>query len=68
MSEHTYKMIKLAGSSTESIEGAIENAIQKSGESLDELRWFEVQETRGHIEGGKVAHYQVVIEVGFTLK
>ncbi len=68
MSENTYKMIKLAGSSTDSIEDAIQNAITKSGESIDQLRWFEVQETRGHIENGKVAHYQVVIEVGFTIE
>jgi len=68
MSEHTYKMIKLAGSSPSSIEEAIQNAISKSAESLDALRWFEVQETRGHIEDGKVAHYQVVIEVGFTIE
>ena len=68
MSENTYKMIKLAGSSTDSIEDAIQNAITKSGESVDHLRWFEVQETRGHIENGKVAHYQVVIEVGFTIE
>ncbi|MAQ18482.1 MAG: dodecin flavoprotein [Sandaracinus sp.] len=68
MSENTYKMIKLAGSSTDSIEDAIQNAITKSGESIDHLRWFEVQETRGHIENGKVAHYQVVIEVGFTIE
>ena len=66
--EHTYKMIKLAGSSTSSIEDAIQNAISKSDESVNKLRWFEVQETRGHIEDGKVAHYQVVIEVGFTLE
>jgi len=68
MSEHTYKIIKLAGSSKESIEGAIENAVAKSDESLEQLRWFEVKETRGHIADGKVAHYQVIIEVGFTLK
>jgi len=68
MSKHTYKLIKLAGSSPKSIEGAIENAISKSGESLEHLRWFEVKETRGHIEDGKIAHYQVVLEVGFTLE
>ncbi len=68
MSQHTYKMIKLAGSSTESIEGAIQSAISKSAESVHALRWFEVKETRGHIEDGRVAHYQVVIEVGFTVE
>jgi len=68
MSDNTYKIIKLAGSSPESIEGAIQSAISKASESLDNLRWFEVEEMRGHVEDGKVAHYQVVLQVGFTLK
>lgn len=68
MSDHTYKMIKLAGSSPDSIEAAIQNAIAKAGETLENLRWFEVEEMRGHIADGKVDHYQVVLQVGFTLK
>lgn len=67
MSEHVYKIIEIAGSSPDSIEDAIQNAVTKASGSLHHLRWFEVQETRGHIEGGQVAHYQVVLKVGFTL-
>jgi flavin-binding protein dodecin len=68
MSDHVYKVIELAGSSTTSIEDAIETAIAKASKSLHNLRWFEVIETRGHIEDGKVAHYQVIVKVGFSLE
>lgn len=68
MSEHVYKMIELAGSSPDSIEDAVERAISKAGASLKHLRWFEVLQTRGQIEHGRVAHWQVVIKVGFTLE
>ena len=67
MDEHIYKIIQLAGSSPNSIEDAIQSAIVKASKSLHHLRWFEVLETRGQIENGRVAHYQVVIKVGFTL-
>jgi flavin-binding protein dodecin len=67
MDEHIYKIIELTGSSADSIEAAIQNAIGKASKSLHNLRWFQVMETRGHIEGGKVAHYQVTLKVGFTL-
>lgn len=67
MSAHTYKLIELTGSSPDGIEQAIENAVAKASESLHNLRWFEVIETRGHIEDGKVAHWQVTMKVGFTL-
>ena len=68
MDDHIYKIIQLAGSSNDSIEGAIQNAIAKASKTLHHLRWFEVIETRGHIEDGKVSHYQVVLKVGFTLE
>ena len=68
MQDHVYKIIQLAGSSPDSIEDAIQNAVSRASQSLHALRWFEVVETRGHIEGGKVAHYQVVIKVGFSLE
>jgi dodecin len=61
-------VIELAGSSEKSIEDAIEQAVGRASKTLEGLRWFEVVETRGHIEGGKVAHWQVVLKVGFTLK
>lgn len=68
MSNHTYKLIELAGSSPNSIEEAIENAIGRAGKTVHNLQWFEVVETRGHIDNGRVAHYQVVLKVGFTLE
>lgn len=68
MSEHVYKIIELAGSSPNGVEDAIQNAVSKASGSLHNLRWFQVMETRGHIEAGRVSHYQVVIKVGFTLE
>jgi len=67
MSTHVYKKIELAGSSKESMEDAIENAITTASKTLHHLDWFEVVETRGNIVDGKVDHYQVVIKVGFRL-
>jgi flavin-binding protein dodecin len=67
MDNHIYKIIELTGSSTDSIEAAIQSAIAKASQSLHNLRWFQVMETRGHIESGRVAHYQVTLKVGFTL-
>jgi dodecin len=68
MTEHVYKSIELTGSSTKSIEAAIDGAIAKASKSLRNLQWFQVIETRGHIVDGKVAHYQVTLKVGFTLE
>ena len=67
MSDHIYKIVQLVGSSPSSVEDAIQNAIARASKSLKHLRWFEVLETRGQIEGGKVSHYQVTLKVGFTL-
>ncbi|MDO9086557.1 MAG: dodecin family protein [Anaerolineaceae bacterium] len=67
MSEHVYKKIELVGSSKVSIEDAIQNAIAQAGETLKNLRWFEVVETRGQIENNQVAYWQVTIKVGFTV-
>jgi dodecin len=68
MSEHVYKTVELVGSSTRGMEDAVQRAITKAAETVRNLRWFEVVETRGHIEGGKVAHWQVTLKVGFTLE
>jgi dodecin len=68
MDDHVYKMIELAGSSEKSIEDAIQSAVNRAAKTLHDLRWFEVVETRGHIDNGRVAHYQVVIKVGFTIE
>ena len=67
MSDHVYKKVELVGSSKDSIEAAIENAIATAAKSLNNLDWFEVTETRGHIVDGKVGHYQVTLKVGFRI-
>jgi len=67
MSDHVYKKVELTGSSTEGSDQAIQNAIAKAGKSLNNMDWFEVLESRGHIKDGQVAHWQVTIKVGFRL-
>lgn len=67
MSDHIYKIIELTGSSPNGIEDAIEKAVTKASKSVRNMRWFEVIETRGHIEDGRIKHYQVTIKVGFTM-
>ncbi|MDT4288278.1 dodecin family protein [Methylomonas sp. MO1] len=67
MPEHVYQKVELTGSSSLGIQQAIENAVAKAGETIQNMRWFEVVETRGHIDNGKVAHWQVTIKVGYTL-
>ena len=68
MSDHVYKVIELVGSSTTSIEDAIQTAVTRASQTLRNLRWFEVIETRGHIEAGQVHHYQVTLKAGFTME
>jgi dodecin len=68
MPDHVYRIIEVAGSSEKSIENAIENAVARASRTLRQVGWFEVIETRGHIEDGRVAHYQVILKVGFTLE
>ncbi|HWN19204.1 MAG TPA: dodecin [Gemmatimonadales bacterium] len=68
MSDHIYKTIELVGSSSQGVEDAVQKAVAKASESLRNLRWFEVLETRGHIEGGRVMHWQVTLKIGFTLE
>ena len=68
MSEHVYKILELTGSSTRGMQPAIENAIAKAGKTMRNMHWFEVCDTRGHIENGKVAHWQVTLKIGFTLE
>ncbi|NCS87534.1 MAG: hypothetical protein AUK34_09900 [Ignavibacteria bacterium CG2_30_36_16] len=68
MANHVYKLIELSGSSPDSIEEAVNNAITKAGESIRNMRWFEVLETRGQIDNAKVQHWQVTIKVGFTIE
>lgn len=68
MSHHVYKILELTGSSPSGIEDAVNTAIAKASETIRQLHWFEVVETRGHIQDGKVAHWQVTVKVGFTLE
>ncbi len=67
MSDHVYKIVEIVGSSPTSIEDAVQRAVERASQTLREIRWFEVVETRGHVEGGRVAHYQVTLKIGFTL-
>ncbi len=67
MNDHIYKKLELVGTSRTSIEEAVTNAIGRAAETIRNLRWFEVVETRGHIQDGKIDHWQVTVKVGFTL-
>ena len=67
MSEHTYKVTEIVGSSSDGIDAAIRSGIARASESLRHLGWFEVTDIRGHLEDGAVAHYQVTMKVGFRL-
>jgi len=68
MSDHIYKKVEIVGTSTKSTDEAVINAIERASKTIDNMRWFEVIETRGHIENNKVDHWQVTLKVGFTLK
>lgn len=67
MSDHVYKKTEIVGSSKTSIEDAIEKALARASSTLNNVDWFEVTETRGHVVDGKVGHYQVTLKVGFRL-
>ncbi len=68
MTGHVYKTIELTGSSPVGTDDAIKRAVAKAGETIRNLRWFEVVETRGYIENGEIAHWQVTIKLGFTVE
>ena len=68
MTDHVYKIIEVTGTSPESIEKAIASGIQRASNTLEQLRWFQVIETRGNINKGKVEHWQVTIKIGFTVE
>ena len=68
MSNHVYKMLELTGSSPISIEEAVQTAITKANETVRNIQWFSVSETRGHVVEGKIAHWQVTVRLGFTLE
>ena len=68
MSDHVYKLLELTGSSKTGIEDAVQIAIAKAHQTVRNMQWFEVTETRGHVVDGRVAHWQVTLKVGFTLE
>ena len=67
MADHIYKKIELVGSSAKGIEEAVKNALARAKKTVRNMRWFEIAETRGYLEEGKIAHWQVTLKVGFTL-
>lgn len=68
MTNHVYKSLELTGSSSLGIEDAVSTAIAKASETIRNIQWFNVVETRGHVHDGKVAHWQVTVKIGFTLE
>lgn len=66
--DHVYRKTELVGSSTTSVTDAIETAIARAAKTLRYIEWFEVSEIRGHVQDGKVAHYQVSLKVGFRVE
>jgi dodecin len=68
MDDHVYRVIEITGSSQKSIEDAIHTAVARASKTLRNLRWFEVTQTRGQIENGKVSYYQATLKIGFTVE
>ena len=67
MSDHTYGVSEIVGTSSESIEDAVRGAVDRANKTVRNLDWFEVTGVRGHVENGKVAHYQVTVKLGFRI-
>ncbi|RME33790.1 MAG: dodecin domain-containing protein [Gammaproteobacteria bacterium] len=67
MPDHVYKTIELTGSSTSSIEEAVQNAVARAARTIEHIRWFEVTDIRGHVEDNQIRHWQVTMKLGFTL-
>jgi dodecin len=68
MPEHVYKKIEIVGSSPNGMEEAVKNALSRASKTIRNMRWFEVTETRGYIDEGKIEHWQVTLKIGFTLE
>lgn len=66
--QHVYKVVEIVGSSATSIEDAIQTGINRAAKNIRHIGWFEVIQTRGHVENGQIAHFQVTMKVGFTLE
>ncbi|RKT16457.1 hypothetical protein BX285_0792 [Streptomyces sp. 1114.5] len=68
MTDHVYRVTEIVGSSTESVDAAIRNGVERAARTLRNLDWFEVSQVRGHLEDGRIKHFQVCIKVGFRLE
>src|SRR3979409_1060814 len=68
MSNHTYRIIEIVGSSPDGIDAAIRNAISRASETMRGMDWFDVQSVRGHLQDGVIGHFQVTLKVGFRLE
>ena len=68
MSEHTYRIVEIVGTSPDGIDAAIRNGVARAGQTLRGVDWFKVQSVRGELEDGAVAHFQVTLKVGFRLE
>ncbi|MBD0675307.1 dodecin [Kitasatospora sp. NPDC091335] len=68
MTDHVYRVTEIVGSSSESVDAAIRNGVERASRTLRNLDWFEVSQVRGHLEDGRVKHYQVCMKVGFRLE
>ncbi|SAL49383.1 hypothetical protein AWB73_05085 [Caballeronia turbans] len=68
MSEHVYKLLEVTGSSAISSDDAVQAALEKASATVHNLEWFNIQEVRGHIEGGKILHWQVTLKAGFRIE
>ncbi|HTI01138.1 MAG TPA: dodecin [Acidisoma sp.] len=68
MTDHVYRLIEVVGSSPSSIEDAIQSAVAKASQTIRHIRWFQVVETRGQVEEGRVAYYQVTMKIGFSVE
>jgi flavin-binding protein dodecin len=66
--DHIYKSVEITGSSTKGVQEAIDNAVAKAAETLRHIEWFEVLSSRGNVEDGRIAHYQVTLKIGFRLE
>jgi flavin-binding protein dodecin len=68
MVNHVYKLVDVVGTSTSGIDDAIRNAVETASKTIRHIDWFEVVETRGHVQNGKIGHYQVTLKIGFRFE
>ncbi len=68
MTNHTYRVTEIVGTSPDGVDQAIRNGISRASQTLRNLDWFEVKEVRGQLDNGEIAHWQVTLKVGFRLE